>query len=293
MTYDTVNLGDWTQTAAAMYVWWVHFHKPNTFKQFIEECVTQSRMNEYPVTWINRDQIGSSVKPDGIDQVIMICNGWWMHKKGTYQFITPDWLVPIYTSMHFTDAGIITPDVRDHLVRYQPIGCRDSSTMKLLCSLGIDAYFSGCLTMTMNMRDPAFGFVCSEDFSANDIYIDILLRMNIQPLATMIKRTQHHTEPNDLKNINRIVQATYNYMFAVRVVTARLHVWLPLACNGANVVLMSKHTNQPFKNGDADNESEKINRFAGLTEVVYNKDGFDMFRKGLLTDTLEKILQVL
>ena len=32
MTYDTTNLGDWTQTAAALYVWWIYFKKPRTFK---------------------------------------------------------------------------------------------------------------------------------------------------------------------------------------------------------------------------------------------------------------------
>jgi hypothetical protein len=55
---------------------------------------------------------------------------------------------------------------------------------------------------------------------------------------------------------------------------------------------MSKHTNLAFKNGDKDNESEEINRFAGLTEIVYNTDSVGMFKKGLLADTLQRIERV-
>ena len=40
LAYDTVNLGDWTQTAGAMYAWWTYFQKPNTFKQFVERFYT-------------------------------------------------------------------------------------------------------------------------------------------------------------------------------------------------------------------------------------------------------------
>jgi len=252
-----------------------------------------STMCGYPVTWINRDFIGSAVKPDRIDQVILLCNGWWMHKKGTYQFITPDWIVPIYTSVHFVDPQMITAEVATHLKRFQPIGCRDLASVTLLQQNGIEAYFSGCLTMVLNMRDPAYGYTQTEDYSQNEIQVDTLNRFNLVPIAPLIKRTQHHKEPGYLPNLARILQDMYNYMFAQQIVTPRLHVWLPLACNGAPVILMSKHTNVAFKVGDKDNESEAINRFGGLTDIALEPKLLPIFTKGLLTDTLEKIQHAL
>lgn len=292
LTYDTTNLGDWTQTAAALHVWWTFFNKPTTFTQFVKNCIQTSSMESIPITWIQRDTIELQVKPDGIDKVIILCNGWWMHKKDTYAFVTPDWIVPIYTSIHITNRDMLTPSVIEHLQRYAPIGCRDASTAQLCRKHGIDAYFSGCITMLLDLHDPLSGLECTEDFSSNELHIDILLRMNVQPSKPLLKRTQHHNELGELYNIIRVIQDTYNYMHAARIVTARLHVWLPLATNGANVILMSKHTNLAFKNGDKDNESEEINRFAGLTEIVYNTDSVGMFKKGLLADTLQRIERV-
>lgn len=37
----------------------------------------------------------------------------------------------------------------DYFKKYQPIGCRDAYTVKVFEKYGIDAYFSGCLTLTL------------------------------------------------------------------------------------------------------------------------------------------------
>lgn len=45
----------------------------------------------------------------------------------------------------------------NNLKKYEPIGCRDISTQKFLEKNGINAYFSSCLTTTLDI-----------DFAVND-----------------------------------------------------------------------------------------------------------------------------
>jgi len=93
LCYNTINLGDWTQTAAALYIWWDYFEKPDTFKQFVQDCITTSYIKNYPITWIERDEISLTAKPNGVDNVILICNAWMMHTKNDrYNFPPPNWI---------------------------------------------------------------------------------------------------------------------------------------------------------------------------------------------------------
>jgi hypothetical protein len=78
-------------------------------------------------------------------------------------------------------------------------------------------------------------------------------------------------------------------MSAIKVVTLRLHMWLPLACNDCNVVLMNNSTKKEFVNGDKDNAYQSVNRFNGLTELVYNKAVLHAFKPVLLQDLLTRM----
>jgi hypothetical protein len=288
LTYDTINIGDWTQTAATMYAWWQYVKRPDTFKGFVEKCIATSTMNGIPITWINRDRIKMCVKPDGIDEVVVVCNGWWMHKHdNVFQFPPPDWITPMYISMHIHEPSLLQKDVIAHLKKYEPIGCRDLSTKKLLEQHGVTAYFSGCVTMIFNIKDEQLGFVQTVDYSKNILHIDPPARIATTP--EVITKSQHHTNGATLTNIIQSVQDLINYMSAIKVVTLRLHMWLPLACNDCNVVLMNNSTKKEFVNGDKDNAYQSVNRFNGLTELVYNKDVLRAFKPVLLRDVLTRM----
>ena len=289
----TPNLGDWTQTAASLYVWWIHFNKPDTFKEFLEKCINTSYICNYPITWIDRDNISLIDKPDGIDNVLILCNAWWMHKiNGTYNFPPPDWIKPIFISFHICQESILSHDTIKYLIKHQPIGCRDISTQKLLEDRGIYAYFSGCLTMVLDLKDPNLGFTSNIDYSNNIIHIDYSdLRQDCSPNnLNIIKKTQNHREIGNNMNIINAIQECVNNMTATQIITTRLHVWLPLICNDANITLMNKQTNKQFANNDTDNHGQHINRFNGLTQIVYdNKYKLKIFRKILLNKALLEI----
>ena len=55
---------------------------------------------------------------------------------------------PIYLSIHIRNPNNIEIE---HLKKFEPIGCRDFFTLKSLLNKGIDAYFSSCLTLTLDI----------------------------------------------------------------------------------------------------------------------------------------------
>ena len=62
---------------------------------------------------------------------------------------------PLLVSMHFnsvksTEEAVLAKDSREYFRDYGPVGCRDIYTMDFLNDNGIDAYFTGCLTLTLD-----------------------------------------------------------------------------------------------------------------------------------------------
>lgn len=73
-----------------------------------------------------------------------IMNGW--YSPGMLP--PPPYIIPFYISIHISSREVLTDTVIDHLKLHEPIGCRDASTVFLLREKGIEAYYSGCLTLT-------------------------------------------------------------------------------------------------------------------------------------------------
>ena len=86
----------------------------------------------------------------------------WLLTCGSYEVeralpLHPD-IRPIFVSVSI-HRRLLSPEVREQLTRYAPIGCRDWTTVDLLTSAGIPAFFSGCVTAGISAlfsegRDP-------------------------------------------------------------------------------------------------------------------------------------------
>ncbi len=84
------------------------------------------------------------------EKVALIMNGWFTHKPENWP-PSKD-IVPFFISFHVNVVAherLLTDEVVKYLKQYEPIGCRDKKTVELLGNKGIDAYFSGCLTLTL------------------------------------------------------------------------------------------------------------------------------------------------
>jgi hypothetical protein len=119
---NLLNLGDYVQSTAA--------------KQFLPEVnhhVTREGMHLY-----------------NDENIKMIMNAWYM--ANPENFPPSNKITPLYVSVHLNSSiidRIFRPEVIEHFKKHQPIGCRDNHTRDLLRAKGVDAYYSGCMTLTL------------------------------------------------------------------------------------------------------------------------------------------------
>lgn len=127
LTYDEnrkfFNVGDNIQSLAA--------------KQFLPKVdvyVNRERLNEYKG-----------------DKIKMILNGWFTHN--IHNWVPSDDIEPIFVSFHMNNTAapfMLSEKGIAYLKKHEPIGCRDQFTADTLKGKGIDAYFTGCLTLTLD-----------------------------------------------------------------------------------------------------------------------------------------------
>ncbi|MBA3408266.1 MAG: hypothetical protein H0U06_09465, partial [Solirubrobacterales bacterium] len=86
----------------------------------------------------------------------VMCFGWYMHAlfELRHGFPLHRNLRPIFVSFHCNKRALLTPAAIEYLKRYGPVGCRDWTTVYLLASCGVPAFFSGCVTTTIDSVFP-------------------------------------------------------------------------------------------------------------------------------------------
>lgn len=105
----------------------------------------------------------------------IIMNGWYMHDPVNWP--PSEDILPLFVAFHLNstvEKEMMTPESIAYLKSKAPIGCRDNRTMRLLQDAGIEAYFSGCLTLTLGQTyktsdknekiyivDPSYSCVCT------------------------------------------------------------------------------------------------------------------------------------
>ncbi len=117
------NIGDYIQSLAA-----AQFLPPK-----IEPYINREKLDEY----------------NG-EEVRLIMNGWFMHEPSHWP-PSPK-IHPLFVSFHLNvlaKSELLKDESINYLKKFEPIGCRDKNTVKLLTDNGVDAYFSGCLTLTL------------------------------------------------------------------------------------------------------------------------------------------------
>ena len=201
-----VNIGDYIQSLAAL--------------QYIPK-------NCFPIL-IERDSVQYYHGP----KVNLIMNGWFYIREGNK--FTSESINPIYLSYHIQN-NIKDNRVFKNLRKYQPIGCRDKYTKILLLKNGIKAYFSSCLTTTLDINyykdekyrndeiiftDFKFGF-----FKQADDYIQNLKAYNFTNITYLTHK--YSTNLNHLERFSIANSFLKKYARAKLVITTRIHAALP------------------------------------------------------------------
>lgn len=245
----TFNLGDYIQSLAA-----------HQFLPQVDYFVNREKMGEYR---------GEKIK--------MILNGWFTHN--THNWIPSDDIEPLFISFHINNTAapfMLREKGIAYLKKHQPIGCRDQFTVDILKEKGIAAYFSGCLTLTLdsykvddNQRedkiyivDPLYGYTTRKKiFQNNKTLTKSILNGTILDIN---KRKQHlrkiinhdlwmtatHVQHEQLANTYSrqekfdIAEKLINmYARAKLVITSRIHCALPCLALGTPVIFMNGFEN--------------------------------------------------
>jgi hypothetical protein len=231
----TDNLGDEIQSLAA--------------KRFLP------RVSQY----LNREALHTVNSRKG-GKLWTVMNGWYCHIPSHWP--PSDEIEPLYVAVHIseepTESGvkprdvILSDDNIAYLRKHAPIGARDINTLRLLRNAGVESYFSGCVTLTLQRprverRD---GIIVLNDVS--DKIVDFV-RGNTDK---EIIRTTHSTqgENNSQKRFARAQQLLALYSAASCVITSRLHCAMPCLALGTPVLFLSKVHDQY--------------RFSGLQELA-------------------------
>jgi hypothetical protein len=239
------NIGDYIQSLAA--------------KQFLPKVDT----------FINREMLGYYRG----ERTKMILNGWFTH-NAKYWIPIKD-IVPFFISFHINHTAaplVLAEKGIAYLKQYEPIGCRDNYTLSLLKDQGIAAYFSGCLTLTLDsfrvkesergediyIVDPLYGYPTKEKIFFN--HKRFLRGMQNGTIFQLGKRWKHIEKIIDdelLVNaifINQVLPAnTYDeeqkfeiaklllekYASAKLVITSRIHCALPCLALGTPVIFLN------------------------------------------------------
>jgi hypothetical protein len=198
--------------------------------------------------------------------------GWYMHPLFNFRHAFPLHrnLRPIFVSFHCNKRSLLTPEAVEYLKRYGPVGCRDWTTVYLLRSLDVPAFFSGCLTTTIDAVFPPVAAPAGAPVGYVDAPEDLVPEGAI---------AYHHSDEavrqrSFVDNTSHALELLDTYRTRHRsIVTSRLHCYLPMRSIGADVDFV------PANPSDV--------RFDGLIDID-DKTFAGMRRK--LDDTLGQVI---
>lgn len=157
--YSSANLGDYVQSVAALGHLVRHtgvvFTGEDGLEGFAADLQKRVRPEharptpgEVTLIRVNRDASSLGEIPNG---TWMFAFGWYGHRLAGVRHGFPFHpnIRPIFISFHVNRRRLLTPEAIEYLKKHAPIGCRDWSTVDLLRSAGVPAFFSGCITTTI------------------------------------------------------------------------------------------------------------------------------------------------
>jgi len=196
--------------------------------------------------------------------------GWYLHPtfSGGYNLPFNDNLRPLFVSFHLNKPDALTPSAIDYLRRFGPVGCRDWQTVALLDAAGVPAFFSGCITTTV---DTVFARTGADE-RTGVAYIDA---QEPPDDVDQIEQSVGDIRPQPFAAnlaLGREWVQRYHAEFA-QVVTTRLHSYLPARSVGCEVEFHPKNPSDP--------------RFGGL--IAIDDAAYEKIRQGIL-DKLDAML---
>ncbi|MBR2109121.1 MAG: polysaccharide pyruvyl transferase family protein [Ruminococcus sp.] len=203
--------------------------------------------------FIDREHI-DEFKPETEEPVAVIMNAWYMWAK--WNWPPSKYIVPKMIGFHYADHQLarqpgspikyefLTGLGGDYLKAYGPVGCRDYFTRDRLNEIGVDAYFSGCITMTlpkMPERENKGDYICLVDLERRVMkkIVPLLEEKGIE-VKVMTHNRKRDSEMSWEERCEMVKDMLTTYQNARCVVTKRLHCSLPCLAMDVPVYLIKE-----------------------------------------------------
>ena len=201
--------------------------------------------------YIDRENL-DSFTPDDNEPVAVIMNAWYMWRK--WNWPPSKFIHPLMVGFHYADHQLANQWYGsplkyqflegiggDYLNACGPVGCRDKFTLNNLKSIGINAYFSGCITMTipkMPEREDKGQYICVVDVvkkAREKFRGDFDDKIEIREISHLRERDETIPWEERRKSVQELLTL---YQNARCVITRRLHCALPCLSMGVPVLLV-------------------------------------------------------
>lgn len=219
-----INLGDYFQTFA------------------IDNIYKTMNIPESEIYTIDRSKLYSYKG----EQMILPMQGWFGYIKGIELFPLPQSIIPVFMGYHCITKKNYNKKCIETYTRHEPICCRDETTYQLMKRMGIKAYLTGCLTVTLPERkvEPKEPHVFLVD-APNGIekYMPENLKRNITYITQEVPLDPHNTSENENRRIENVAKNLLECYEkeATLVVTSRLHCAGPCLGMGIPVILAREY----------------------------------------------------
>lgn len=238
---NSLNIGDWMQTLAAMR----HVARLENVTWTFDDPGFEALLIELRGTWkaveridckgrkahlavIDRDFPLSTTLRFAGRRVWVIGNGWYSTPVfgDTRAWPAPSNLEPVLLSVHVSKPSDLTHARMNWLKAHGPVGCRDRATERWLANQGVETFFSGCLTMTLQSK------ACPSDKSGERLLVDAAAVDG----QTWTQVTHEDTSLRSVScsaGVSRALSLLKRYAASSAIRTSRLHCALPARAVGA------------------------------------------------------------
>lgn len=205
--------------------------------------------------FLDRETLDTFKTEDG-KPVATVMSAWYMWSK--WNWPPSKYIVPLYVGMHWADHQIAQQDGSpiktefltgiggEYLNAYGPIGCRDMFTYNTFKRIGINSYFSGCITLTlpkMPVVKKEREYICVCDLPAPVVnrIKKLMKNTGIDVVETTHYKDYRNSTASWEERVEAVKELLTIYQNAKCVVTRRLHCALPCLAMEVPVLLATKN----------------------------------------------------
>ena len=190
--------------------------------------------------------------------------GWLMHSPLNFPpsvYLATD-IISFHMAKPFNSYGYL------YLKQHEPIGCRDTATLERLGALGIDAYFSGCVTLTLERFSNAtpHGKIVLVDVPET---VEAYVKTQGADYLTRTHAVPNENKPSWAERTAAVEELLRLYQGARLVITTRLHAALPTLALGVPVLLVRDDFDSRF--------TPYLEHVRHLTVAEFLAGGYDLY----------------